>query len=162
VYGITDDVIATRGDTDKAREALERKEIDAIFSIARLPVPAYSEMVKRQALKFIPLDSARVQALQQRSPLYVSPDRKDYYLSYVRSVPAVGLPGLLVTREEMRSDVVYQMLKIVYSRMSELQKMNDGFRGDSPGPGLRGRAIPLHPGAERYFKEFEAGRWPVQ
>src|SRR5262249_50895574 len=150
VYGITDDVIATRGDTDKAREALERKEIDAIFGIARLPVPAYSEMVKRQALKFIPLDSAKVQALQQRSPLYVP--------SYFRSVPALGLPGPLVTREDMSPDVVYQMLKIVYSRMSELQKMNDGFRGDSTATGLRGRAIPLHPGAERYFKEFEAGR----
>jgi len=158
VYGITDDVIATRGDTDKARGALERKEIDAIFSIARLPVPAYSEMVKRRTLKFIPLDSARVQALQQRSPLYIAVDIKDYYPSYVRSVPALGLPGPLVTRDDMSPDVVYQMLKIVYSRMSELQKMNDGFRGESPTTGLRGRAIPLHPGAERYFREFEVGK----
>ena len=53
VYGIATDVTAVRGDTDKARAALERKEIDAIFSIARLPVPAYSEMVKRQTLKII-------------------------------------------------------------------------------------------------------------
>jgi TRAP transporter TAXI family solute receptor len=119
-------------------------------------------MVKRQALKFIPLDSAKVQALQQRSPLYIAVDIKDYYPSYGRSVQALGLPGPLVTRDDMSPDVVYQMLKIVYSRMSELQKMNDGFRGDSTATGLRGRAIPLHPGAERYFKEFEAGRWPVQ
>jgi TRAP transporter TAXI family solute receptor len=158
VYGITDDVIATRGDTDKARGALDRKEIDAIFSIARLPVPAYSEMVKRQALKFVPLDSARVQALQQRSPLYIAVDIKDYYPSYASSVRALGLPGPLVTRDDMSPDVVYQMLKIIYSRMIELQKMNDGFRGESPTTGLRGRAIPLHAGAERYFKEFEVGK----
>ena len=158
VYGITDDVIATRGDTDKARGALDRKEIDAIFSIARLPVPAYSEMVKRQALKFVPLDSARVQALQQRSPLFIAVDIKDYYPDYARSVRAVGLPGPLVTRDDMSPDVVYQMLKIIYSRMIELQKMNDGFRGESPTTGLRGRGIPLHAGAERYFKEFEVGK----
>ena len=59
VYGISSDVTAVRGDTDKARQALEKKEIDAVFSIARLPVPAYSEMVKRQTLKIIPLDSAQ-------------------------------------------------------------------------------------------------------
>jgi TRAP-type uncharacterized transport system substrate-binding protein len=46
------------------------------------------------------------------------------------------------------------MLNIVYSRMSELQKMNDGFRGESPATGLRGQAIPLHPGAEKFFAEF--------
>ncbi|HSC42737.1 MAG TPA: TAXI family TRAP transporter solute-binding subunit [Candidatus Binatia bacterium] len=154
VYGIATDVTAVRGDTDKARAALERKEIDAIFSIARLPVPAYSEMVKRQTLKIIPLDAAGVQALQKRSPLYVEVDIKTYYPDYPRSARAIGLPGPLVARDDINLGVVYQMLKIVYSRMTELQKMNDGFRGDSPATGLRGLAIPLHPGAEKFFSEL--------
>ena len=154
VYGISADVTAARGDTDKARQALEKKEIDAVFSIARLPVPAYSEMVKRQALKIIPLDLAGIQALQKRSPLYLDVDIKTYYPDYPRSARAVGLPGPLVTRDDVNPSVVYQMLKIVYSRMGELQKMNDGFRGESPATGLRGRAIPLHPGAEKFFAEF--------
>ena len=154
VYGIATDVTAVRGDTDKARAALERKEIDAIFSIARLPVPAYSEMVKRQTLKIIPLDAAGVQALQKRSPLYVEVDIKTYYPDYPRSARAIGLPGPLVARDDINPGVVYQMLKIVYSRMTELQKMNDGFRGESPATGLRGLAIPLHPGAEKFFSEL--------
>jgi TRAP transporter TAXI family solute receptor len=154
VYGIATDVTAVRGDTDKARAALERKEIDAIFSIARLPVPAYSEMVKRQTLKIIPLDAAGVQALQKRSPLYVEVDIKTYYPDYPRSARAIGLPGPLVGRDDTNLGVVYQMLKIVYSRMTELQKMNDGFRGESPATGLRGLAIPLHPGAEKFFSEL--------
>ena len=154
VYGIATDVTAVRGDTDKARAALERKEIDAIFSIARLPVPAYSEMVKRQTLKIIPLDAAGVQALQKRSPLYVEVDIKTYYPDYPRSARAIGLPGPLVARDDINPGVVYQMLKIVYSRMTELQKMNDGFRGESPETGLRGLTIPLHPGAEKFFSEL--------
>lgn len=154
VYGIAADVIATRGDTEKARQALEKKEIDAVFSIARLPVPAYSEMAKRQTLKIIPLDAPRIQALQQRSPLYLDVDIKTFYPDYPQSARAVGLPGPLVTRDDMNPSVVYQMLKIVYSRMGELQKMNDGFGGESPATGLRGQAIPLHAGAEKFFKEF--------
>jgi uncharacterized protein len=153
VYGITADVSAVRGDTDKARQALEKKEIDAIFSIARLPVPAYDEMVKRQTLKIIPLDSARIQALQKRSPLYTDVDIKTYYPAYPYSARAVGLPGPLVARDDVNPGVVYQMLKIVYARMGELQKMNDGFRGESPATGLRGLTIPLHPGAEKFFAE---------
>lgn len=156
VYGISADVTAVRGDTDKAREALEKKEIDAVFSIARLPVPAYSEMVKRQTLKIIPLDSARIQALQKRSPLYLDVDIKTYYPDYHQSARAVGLPGPLVARDDVNPSVVYQILKIVYSRMGELQKMNDGFRGESPATGLRGLAIPLHMGAEKFFAEFGA------
>jgi TRAP-type uncharacterized transport system substrate-binding protein len=53
----------------------------------------------------------------------------------------------------MKAEVVYQMLKIVYSKMDELQKMNEGFKGDSAATGLRGLAIPLHPGSEKFFKE---------
>lgn len=154
VYGISSDVTAARGDTDKARQALEKKETDAVFSIARLPVPAYSEMVKRQALKIIPLDSAGIQALQKRSPLYLNVDIKTYYPDYPRSARAVGLPGPLVARDDVNPSVVYQMLKIVYSRMGELQKMNDGFRGESPATGLRGQAVPVHPGAEKFFAEM--------
>jgi TRAP transporter TAXI family solute receptor len=153
VYGIGADVTATRGDTDKARQALEKKEIDAVFTIARLPVPAYDEMVKRQALKIVPLDAAQIQALQKRSPLFLDVDIKTYYPAYGRSARAVGLPGPLVTRDDMNPDVVYQILKIVYSRMAELQKMNDGFRGESPATGLRGLGIPLHAGAEKFFAE---------
>jgi TRAP transporter TAXI family solute receptor len=156
VYGIGAEVTAVRGDTDKARDALEKKEIDAVFSIARLPVPAYSDMVKRQTLKIIPLDQARIQALQKRSPLYLDVDFKTYYPDYPRSARAVGLPGPLVTRDDVNPSVVYQILKIVYARMGELQKMNDGFRGESPATGLRGQAIPLHPGAEKFFAEIAA------
>ncbi len=156
VYGISADVTAVRGDTEKARQALEKKEIDAVFSIARLPVPAYGEMVKRQALKVIPLDSAGIQALQKRSPLYLEVDIKTYYPDYPQSARAVGLPGPLVARDDLNPSVVYQMLKIVYSRMGELQRMNDGFRGESPATGLRGLTIPLHPGAEKFFAEFRA------
>jgi len=156
VYGITSDVTAARGDTDKARQALEKKEIDAVFTIARLPVPAYSDMVRRQTLKIIPLDLARIQALQKRSPLYLDVDIKAYYPDYPQSARAVGLPGPLVARDDVNPSVVYQMLQIVYSHMGELQKMNDGFRGESPATGLRGLAIPLHAGAEKFFVEFGA------
>jgi uncharacterized protein len=156
VYGVAADVVAARGDTEKARQALDKKEIDAVFSIARLPVPAYTEMVKRRTLKIISLDPLRIQALQQRSPLYLEVDIKNYYPDYPQSARAVGLPGPLVTRDDMNPHVVYQMLKIVYSRMGELQKMNDGFNGESPTTGLRGQAIPVHAGAEKFFQEFGA------
>jgi uncharacterized protein len=154
VYGIAADVAAVRGDTDKARAALEKKEIDAVFSIARLPVPAYTEMVKRRTLKIVPLDAPAVQALQKRSPLYADIDIKTFFPDYPRSARAIGLPGPLVGRDDTDAGMVYQMLKIVYSRMAELQKMNDGFRGESAATGLRGLAIPLHPGAEKFFSEL--------
>src|SRR5215813_5532223 len=59
-YGITNEVIAERGDTEKARGSLARKEIDALFTIARLPVPAYTEMANQNAVKFLPLEPAQM------------------------------------------------------------------------------------------------------
>lgn len=153
LYGLANDVAAERGPTENAREALARKEIDAIFTIARLPVPAYTNMINKNALKLLPMEPDKIAALQKESPRYTEVDIRDFYPKYRTSTKAVGLAGPLVTRDDMNAEVVYQMLKIVYSRMDELQKMNEGFKGDSAATGLRGLAIPLHPGAEKYFRE---------
>jgi len=153
VYGLVNDVVAERGATEKAREALVQKEIDAVVTIARLPVPAYTEMINKNALKLLPMEADKIKALQQKFSLYVEVDIRDFYPKYPTSTKAVGLPGPLVTRDDMNAEVVYQMLKIVYSNMDELQKMNEGFKGDSAATGLSGLAIPLHPGAKRFFKE---------
>ena len=153
IYGVIDDVVAERGATEKAREALLRKDIDAVFTIARLPVPAYSEMINKNALKLLPIETDKMKALQQKSSLYAEVDIREFYPKYSIPTKAVGLPGPLVTREDMNPEAVYQILKIVYSKMDELQKMNEGFNGDSVATGLRGLAIPLHPGAERFYKE---------
>jgi len=153
VYGLVNDVVAKRGATEKAREALAQKEIDAVITIARLPVPAYTEMINQKALKLLPMEADKIKALQQKSSLYVEVDIRDFYPKYPTSTKAVGLPGPLVTRDDMNAEMVYQMLKIVYSNMDELQKMSEGFKGDAAATGLRGLTIPLHPGAERFFKE---------
>ncbi len=153
VYGLANDVVAERGATDKARVALARKEIDAVITIARIPVPAYTEMINKNALKLLPMEADKIKALQRKSSLYVEVDIRDFYPKYSTSTKAVGLPGPLVTRDDMNAEVVYQMLKIVYSNMDELQNMNEGFKGDAAATGLSGLAIPLHPGAERFFKE---------
>ena len=153
LYGLTNDVVAERGGTDEARAALARKEIDAVFTIARLPVPAYTEMINKNALKLLPMEADKIKALQKDSPLYTEVDIRDFYPKYRISTKAVGLAGPLVTRDDMNEKVVYDMLKIVYSRMDELQKMNEGFKGDSAGTGLRGLSIPLHSGSEKFFKE---------
>lgn len=153
VYGLVNDVIAERGATEKAREALARDEIDAIFTIARLPVPAYTDMINKNHLKLLPMEPDKIKALREKSSLYAEVDIRDFYPKYPASTKAVGLPGPLVTRDDMNADVVYQMLKIVYSHMDELQKMNEGFIGDSAATALRGLAIPLHPGSEKYFKD---------
>ncbi|MFQ5539418.1 MAG: TAXI family TRAP transporter solute-binding subunit [Candidatus Binatia bacterium] len=153
VYGIANRVISVRGPTDKAREALAKREIDAIFTVAKIPVPTYSEMVKKNALKFLAVDPDKIKALQQRSPFYVKVELKDYYSIYPTPVNALGLPGPVVTREDMDPDVVYEMLQIVYSHVDELQRMSEGFKGETPETGLNGLAIPLHEGAEKFFKE---------
>ena len=150
---MVNDVVAERGATEKAREALGQKEIDAIITIARLPVPVYTEMINKNALKLLPMEVDKIRALQQKSSLYEEVDMREFYPKYPTSTRAVGLSGPLVARDDMNAEVVYEMLNIVYSNMDELQTMNEGFKGDAAATGLRGLTIPLHPGAERFFME---------
>ena len=113
----------------------------------------FDTVLGQRVAEACPMEADKIKALQKDSPLYTEVDIRDFYPKYRISTKAVGLAGPLVTRDDMNEKVVYDMLKIVYSRMDELQKMNEGFKGDSAGTGLRGLSIPLHPGSEKFFKE---------
>jgi len=51
-------------------------------------------------------------------------------------------------------ELVYQMTKLVFEKKDELVAVHSYFEALDPKEGPKGWTIPLHPGAERYYKEI--------
>ena len=68
-------------------------------------------------------------------------------------LPTVGVPNFLVTREGVSDDVAYLMTKALFEHLGQLVETNPAAKGIDIKTATVGAPIPLHPGAERYYRE---------
>lgn len=75
------------------------------------------------------------------------------YTGQDEPVQTAAVVNYLVTREGVSEDTVYQMTKLVYKSIPELAAAHSAGKDIKLDGALAGVPIPLHPGAQRYFKE---------
>ena len=59
----------------------------------------------------------------------------------------------LVVREELPDDIVYGITKALWENHAEFAKVKDVWNSVKIENALLGAAIPVHPGAQRYYDE---------
>jgi len=69
------------------------------------------------------------------------------------AVPAVAVQNYLVTHSGVKADLVYQMTKQVFENLEALQAAHASAKAIKLETALAGMPVPLHPGAEKYFRE---------
>lgn len=69
-------------------------------------------------------------------------------------LPTIAEPNALLVRADVPADDVYLLTKTIFQNLSFLANMHPAARQISPDRALLGMAIPLHPGALRYFEEI--------
>ena len=68
-------------------------------------------------------------------------------------VQTVAVVNFLVTREGVSDETAYQMTKLLFENLPELEAAHKAAAQIKLENALNGMPIPLHPGAERYYKE---------
>lgn len=75
------------------------------------------------------------------------------YTGQDKDVPTAAVVNYLVTSSAVSDDLAYQMTKLIYDNLSELASAHAAGREIKLETAATGSPVPLHPGAERYFKE---------
>ncbi len=68
-------------------------------------------------------------------------------------VRTIASPNVLVVREDIPDEVVYQVTKMIWENLGSLQDIHAATKDMRLDIALRGLAAPLHPGALRYYRE---------
>ena len=71
-------------------------------------------------------------------------------------VPTVAITNILVTHEGVSDEVAYQMTKLLFGNLDQLTKAHSAAKDITLENATKALPIPLHPGAERYYKEVGA------
>ena len=70
-----------------------------------------------------------------------------------KDVPTLGMKTVLLTSASVPEDVVYAVTKETFENLEQLRKMHPALARLKKAEMLKGLSAPLHPGAERYYRE---------
>lgn len=125
--------------------------VDAAFALSGYPAGAVMQAQANKSLKFINLSKEKMaEALAKHSNYDKVVVASDVYKTPVDGV-ALGVNNMLIVDAKMDEDQVYKIAKAIYDNMDEFRANNAHAKQIIPERSLKLR-IPLHPGAEKYFK----------
>jgi TRAP transporter TAXI family solute receptor len=78
----------------------------------------------------------------------------DTYRGQTIDVPAVAIQNYLVTHDGVSIDVAYGMTKALWTSLPQLVAAHSAAKAIDLKHALDGMPVPLHPGAEKYYKEI--------
>ena len=135
-------------------DALRDGNIDVAMIMTVAPGSTIVQMAAQDKIRLIPIAKDKINKIVADNAIYkpVTLPAGTYEGVNV-ATPTVNSPGWLVVRKSMDEDLVYDIVKTVTENFAELQGINAEFRVLTKEMLPETLGMPLHPGAEKYFKE---------
>lgn len=136
-------------------DAFRRGELDATFIYAPFQNPLIAEMSGDQGVRLIPIERRALGAIQEKHHFLKSTVIPGgTYQNQEDDVLTVGMDVLLICRRQLDEPLVYDLSRVLFESVPELRQAHASAGGINPDRGPTA-AIPLHPGAARYYRERE-------
>ncbi len=132
-------------------ELLKNRQLDATLQSSGLGNAALKDLSTSQAITFVSVPADVAASLG--APYVASTIPAGTYEGQTEDVPTVAVVNFLVTHEDVSDEVAYQMTKLLFENLDTLKAAHSAAAGISIEEAVKGSPIPLHPGAERYYKE---------
>jgi TRAP transporter TAXI family solute receptor len=119
------------------------------------PNPALTELIATYPLDFIQSSPDQIATIRKELPeLSPSTVPAGTYASLAHDYQTVGLFNFAVAHKDLPDDLVYKIVKAVFDNRQELMKAQSSAKETVPANIGRDTTFPLHPGAERYYREI--------
>ena len=133
-------------------ELMKNRQIDATLISAGLGVSALRDLATSVKMVIVPIPPEVVAKIND--PAYqVGVIPANTYEGQTADASTVAIRNVLVTREGVPTDTVYKMTKALFSNLDELVAAHSAAKGIKLENALKGMPIPLHPGAEKFYRE---------
>ena len=133
-------------------ELIKNRQLDATLQSSGLGMAAIRDLASTMPVTFVEIPAAVVEKIE--SDAYqagVIP--AGTYDGQDADVPTVAITNILVTHEKVSDEVAYQMTKLMFDNLSALGNAHSAAKDIKLENATKNLPIPLHPGAERFYKE---------
>ncbi len=130
------------------------RQVDAFVFTIGTPNPAVQDITTLQKINFVPVAGPERDAIVAKFPYFTKDTLPaNTYNGQTEPAETLSVQAILVANKELSDDTVYAITKTIFDNLPELEKAHNTAALFSAERFMDGVTIPLHPGAERYFKE---------
>lgn len=154
-YGITyDDINVKYLSFAEAANSLKDGNIDAAFLTAGFPTAAVQDISAQHDLVLLPVDGDAQASLLKEYPFYTKVlIPAGTYPKQDKDVESIAVMAMLVATDKMDEDLAYNVTKAIFSNLDRLAASHPIGKTITKEAAKEGLSIPMHPGAEKFFKE---------
>ncbi|MCB2110983.1 TAXI family TRAP transporter solute-binding subunit [Albidovulum sp.] len=132
-------------------ELMKNRQLDATLQSAGLGVASIKDLSTSIPVQMVSVPADVVEKLG--APYIAATIPAGTYDGQDADVATVAVVNFLVTRDDVSDETAYQMTKLLFENLPELEAAHKAAAQIKLDHALDGMPIPLHPGAERYYKE---------
>jgi len=133
-------------------ELMKNRQIDITLQSAGLGVSALRDLATSVDIVVVPIPADIVK--KTNDPAYLPATiPANTYRGQAADVPAAAVQNYLVTHDGVSNDIVYAMTKALWTNLDQLTAAHSAAKAIDIKKALEGMPVPLHPGAEKYYRE---------
>ena len=132
-------------------ELMKNRQIDATLQSAGLGVSSFKDLATSVDVQMVsvPADIAA----KLGAPYIAATVPAGTYQGQDADIPTVAVVNFLVTHSEVSDETAYQMTKQLFENLPTMVAAHKAAAQIRIEDAVKGMPVPLHPGAERYYKE---------
>ncbi|MCX7898399.1 MAG: TAXI family TRAP transporter solute-binding subunit [Rhodocyclaceae bacterium] len=133
-------------------ELIKNRQLDATLISAGLGVAAVRDLATAVRITIVPIPAELVAKIND--PAYqtgVIP--ANTYAHQTQEVPTIAIQNFLATHEGVPAETVYKMTRALFENLDQLVAAHAAARAIKLETAAKDPPAPLHPGAERYYRE---------
>lgn len=132
-------------------ELMKNRQLDATLQSAGLGVSSFKDLATSLDVQMVSVPEDI--ATKLGAPYIAATVPAGTYQGQDKDVQTVAVVNFLVTHSEVSDETAYQMTKQLFENLPAMVAAHKAAEQIDLKEALKGMPIPLHPGAERYYKE---------
>jgi len=159
-YGLTFDQIKKNGGTvhhigySDSVSLMKDGHLDAFMALTSVPQASFLDLEFNPGIRFIGVEPKILDKILADHPGYLKTELPhSAYKTITNPVPTLGAVAILVINKNVPDDIVYKMTKELWEHHDDFLKVKKVWAKVKLENALLGAAVPVHPGAQRYYDE---------
>src|SRR5699024_10690862 len=136
-------------------DEIRNDQMDGMIHGSAIPDGNATDLMSTGDVKLLEMADEKIEDLENKYDIYeTSSIPADTYPNQDKEVKVAASSALLLASPDLDEDTVYELTKLIHENNDYLVDQHSSFKDTTLENAVEGLGnIPLHPGAEKYYKE---------
>lgn len=144
-----------RGSYTEQAGMFKDRNVDGVFTFLQLPGAAVTEASVGRSLRLVAFPEPLLAHLGRfgLAKGSIPPDTYPKAANAKDTVPTPTMGSTIVVAAKLPDELVYTLARTLNDNVDRVRQIHGSLKTYDPSQGHQGTGVPLHPGAERYYRE---------